>query len=121
MLLKLHKEPISNRQLKVGEIIRRVLIEIFIHDLYDRIIEEARLTVTEVKVSPDLKQANVYISPLFGKNINRKELMLHLKSLNPKIRYLVTNKVKLRSSPEIKFKYDNSFDEAAKIQKLLDN
>jgi ribosome-binding factor A len=118
-MVRNNKLPSSNRQLKVGEILRRVLIEVISNDLYDPILEKISLTIPEVKVTPDLKQANVYVLPLFNSIISSNELIKHLKNLSPKIRYLVTNKVELRYSPELKFKFDTSFDEAAKIQDLL--
>lgn len=109
----------SNRQLKVGEMLRRSLVEVINHDLFDPLLENACLTISEVKVTPDLKQATVYVAPLFGKQIVQKDLLVHLKSLAPKLRFLVTKKVELRSSPELLFKFDTSFDEVAKIQNLL--
>jgi len=112
-------ETVSNRQLRVGESIRRVLIEIMTHDLYDPIFEHSSLTVSEVKMSPDLKTATAYVLPLIGTNTDRNQLLMHLQDLAPKLRYLVSNKIELRSSPEIKFKLDTSFDQAAKIDALL--
>ena len=73
----------------------------------------------KVGMKPDLKLEIAYVSPLFGRGVQQDELLVHLKTLAPKLRYLVANKVDLRYAPEIQFKFDQSFDEAAKIDILL--
>lgn len=118
-MMKTTAPTTSNRQLKVGEVLRRSLIEVIGKDLYDPILEKACLTVTQVKVSPDLRQATVFIAPLFGKIANQEELLAYLTTLTPKLRYLVTNNAKLRHSPEFRFKFDDSFDQVDKLEKLL--
>jgi|APCry1669189070_1035195.scaffolds.fasta_scaffold153188_2 ribosome-binding factor A len=118
-MVKENKLSASSRQLKVGESLRRALIEAMSQDLYDPVLEKVALTVSEVKMTPDLKLAIAYVSPLFGRGVQQDELLVHLKTLAPKLRYLVANKVDLRYAPEIQFKFDQSFDEAAKIEILL--
>jgi ribosome-binding factor A len=118
-MVKENKLSASSRQLKVGESLRRALIEAMSQDLYDPVLEKVALTVSEVKMTPDLKLAIAYVSPLFGRGVQQDELLVHLKTLAPKLRYLVANKVDLRYAPEIQFKFDQSFDEAAKIDILL--
>lgn len=110
---------ISNRQLKVGELIRRCLIEVINKDIYDPVLEQASLTVSEVRMTPDLRQASIFIAPLFGKVDDIPAFMEYMHSLTPKIRFLASKKAKLRFTPEFHFKFDKSFDQADKIHSLI--
>jgi ribosome-binding factor A len=118
-MVKENKLTASSRQLKVGESLRRALIESMSQDLCDQVLEKASLTVSEVKMTPDLKLATAYVSPLFGRGVEQSQLLTYLKTLTPKLRYLIAGKVNLRYVPEIQFKFDQSFDEAEKIEILL--
>lgn len=111
--------PVSERQLKVSELLRRVLIEVMQKDLFDPVIEQSAITVSKVTISPDLKHAVVYLAPLFGTVSNPGELLQYIAALTPKLRYLMTKKAKLRYSPDLLFKIDDSFDKVAKMEELF--
>ena len=108
----------SQRQLRVGEEMRHALARIFERgELHDPALHEAPLTVTEVRVSPDLKRATAYVMPLAGRNA--AEIMAGLKRGAGHLRRLVAQEVKLRVAPQISFALDQSFDEASRIDSLL--
>lgn len=111
-------KPPTQRQLRVGEEIRHVLAGIFMRgDCYDPDITSNPITVSEVRISPDLKNATAYFMPLGGKN---RELVLNALIRNaPIMRKLVSDRMQLRYAPRISFKLDNSFDEAHRIELLL--
>lgn len=108
----------TSRNLKVGETLRHALSEIFLRgETHDPIIDSASITVSEVRTAPDLRNATAYIMPLAGGN---KDLILQtLTDLAPRLRYLLSQKVKLRYMPKIHFKLDVSFEEAQKVNRLL--
>ena len=108
----------SQRQLRVGEEMRHALARIFERgELHDPALHEAPLTVTEVRVAPDLKRATAYVMPLGGRNA--AEIMAGLKRGAGHLRRLVAQEVKLRIAPELFFALDRSFDEAGRIEALL--
>ena len=108
----------TQRQLRVGEEMRHALARIFERgELRDPALHEAPLTVTEVRVSPDLKRATAYVMPLGGRNA--AEIMAGLKRGASHLRRLVAQEVKLRVAPQIVFALDQSFDEASRIDALL--
>ena len=111
-------KPPTQRQLRVGEEIRHVLADIFMRgECYDPDITSNPITVSEVRISPDLKNATAYIMPLGGRN---KELVIAALGRNaPMLRTLVSKQMKLRYAPRISFRLDNSFEEAYKIEVLL--
>jgi ribosome-binding factor A len=110
--------PTSQRQLRVGEEMRHVLARIFQRgELRDPDLQDATLTVTEVRVSPDLKRATAFVMPLAGRNA--PEIMAGLKRGASHLRRLVAREVKLRVAPQITFALDESFEEASKIESLL--
>lgn len=109
----------SQRQLKVGEVIRHALAEVFSREpLYEPELEGISITVSEVKVSPDLKNATAYVTSLGGQKEER-QLMVGLHRIAPELRRVVTSKVQLRHSPQLAFRYDESFNQAARIDTLL--
>ena len=111
-------KPISQRQLRVGEMIKQSLGIIFIRD-------EAKLpnlstkeiTVTEVRMSPDLKTAKVFVMPLGGKNA--KEIIEKLKEFSFVIRKVLSKKIVVKFLPKLYFVKDDSFDYAEKIENLI--
>jgi ribosome-binding factor A len=108
----------NQRQLRVGEEMRHALARIFERgELHDPALHEAPLTVTEVRVSPDLKRATAFVMPLAGRNAD--EIMAGLKRGAGHLRRLVAQEVKLRVAPQISFSLDKSFDEANRIDLLL--
>jgi ribosome-binding factor A len=122
-MAKLHdlfsgKGSSSQRPLRVGEEIRHALSDVFMRgecrspDLFD-----VTITISEVRVSPDMKNATAYFMPLAGQN--KDKLLQVLRDSAPEIRHLVSKKVKLRHTPRIHFSLDESFDEAQRIENLL--
>lgn len=114
----MEKKP-SNRRLKVGENIKRELSHILSKELNEPQLENLYITVSEVKMSADLKYADVYIVSILAQKITTEKLVLMLNDFASKIRNLLNKKIKLRYSPEIKFKYDHSYDQAHKLNLLL--
>ena len=111
-------KPPSQRQLRVGEEIRHVLAGIFIRgECHDKDINKTPITVSEVRVSPDLKNATAYFMPLGG--LHRDLVLAALQRNAPLLRKLVADQMKLRYAPRIGFRLDNSFEEAHKIDLLL--
>jgi len=109
----------TQRQLRVGEAIRHALAEIFIEEpLYDNDIAGTSITVSEVRVSPDLRNATAFVMPLGGVQ-DEKKFIQALTRLTPKLRARVTKKVALKFSPELLFRIDNSFTNATRIDTLL--
>ena len=111
-------QPRTPRQLKVGEELRHALADVFMRGDY-RIheLDGTSITVSEVRVSPDLTNATAYVMPLGGKNAPK---ILDILNLNAgKFRKEISARVKLRHAPAVHFKLDHSFDEAAKIEALL--
>ena len=99
----------SQRQLRVGEVLRRELAELLGRgDLHDPDLDGVSVTVGEVRTSPDLRQAWVYVLPLGGQDadIIVEALMRNRKE----IRHLMTRNIKLKYSPDLKFIVDESFD-----------
>ncbi len=108
----------GQRQLRVGEEIRHVLAGVFMRgECYDPVINRSSITVSEVRISPDLKNATAYVMPLGG--LNREEIMEALGKNAPIFRKFVSDHMKLRYAPRIHFRLDESFDEAFHIEKLL--
>lgn len=113
-------ETQSVRLLRVGERVRHVLSEILARgDVHDEILETHLVSVTEVRMSPDLKHATVFIKPLLGSN--EAEVLTALKK---NVRYLrgeVSKRVNTKYAAALKFLLDESFDEGGKIDTLLRN
>lgn len=114
----LGKKQQSQRQLRVGEEIRHVLAGVFMRgECYDPDISSVPITVSEVRISPDLKNATAYVMPLNGKNT---EVVMAALARNASIfRKFVSDEMKLRYAPRIHFRLDETFDEAFRIEKLL--
>jgi ribosome-binding factor A len=111
------REP-SQRQLKVGEMIRHALAEIFSRsEINDEVLERHSLTVPEVRMTPDLKLATVYVLPLGGGNA--EEAVAHLDKHKRYLRGLLAKRVNMKFMPELRFKVDTSFEASARIDELL--
>lgn len=110
--------PPSQRQLRVGELIRHALAEILSRgELMDDEVTRMMITVPEVRVSPDLRNATVYITPLGGGEPKQAE-----KAMARNARWLrgqVAHRINLKFAPELIFRYDDRFDETAHIDALL--
>lgn len=108
----------NQRPLRVGEEIRHALAHIFMRgEVHAVELLGASITVSEVRVSPDLKNATAFVMPLAGEH--KEEMLGALKAAAPEIRHLVSKRVKLRHAPRIHFQLDASFDEAQRINTLL--
>ncbi|HSD93528.1 MAG TPA: 30S ribosome-binding factor RbfA [Methyloceanibacter sp.] len=111
------REP-SQRQLKVGELIRHALAEILARgDISDEILERHSLTVPEVRMTPDLKLATVYVLPLGGGEA--EEAVAHLDKHKRYLRGLLAKRINMKFMPELRFKVDTSFEASARIDELL--
>jgi ribosome-binding factor A len=108
----------SQRQLRVGEELRHGLAELLERgDMRDPVLRDARITVTVVDVSPDLRNALAFIVPLGGEHAD--EVLAAMRRAAPYFRNRLAKMIDLRFAPEIRFELDRSFDHAAKIDKLL--
>jgi ribosome-binding factor A len=108
----------TQRQLRVGEEIRHILATILNRGDYSHpLLEEARAIVTEVRISPDLKNAKVFITSLGGKNMDAVVKVLN--EASPQLRSSLGRVLTIKYTPQLQFKADTSFDEAAKIATLL--
>jgi ribosome-binding factor A len=108
----------SQRQLKVGELIRHALAEIFSRGaIRDEVIERHSLTVPEVRMTPDLKLATVYVLPLGGGEVD--EVVAHLDQHKRYLRGEVAKRVSMKFMPELRFKADTSFESSRRIDELL--
>jgi ribosome-binding factor A len=108
----------SQRQLRVGELVRHALAEMLIRgDVHDPVIETHLITVPEVHMAPDLRLATIYVMPLGGRDA---EAVLAALERNKKyLRGEIARRVNLKFAPEIRFRIDERFDEAERIEKLL--
>ncbi|MGN6284935.1 MAG: 30S ribosome-binding factor RbfA [Afipia sp.] len=108
----------SQRQLRVGELVRHAVAEILSQgSVHDDALEGRIITVPEVRMSPDLKLATIYVMPLGGEGIETVIAALdrHKKFLRGEI----AHRVNLKFAPDIRFRADERFDEAERIEKLL--
>lgn len=112
-------EP-TQRQLRVGEGIRHILSDVFSrgYGLSDFLLNNF-ITVTEVRVSPDLKHAKVYVMSMGGKNLN--DVVNELNDRAPLIQSRVAKELTMKFTPRLFFASDLSYDEAEKISKLIRN
>ena len=110
----------SHRQLKVGEEIRHALVWTLKRgEVHDPAVSTTPLTVTEVSVSPDLKNATVYVVALGRGSDEMDETLLGLRRAGPFLRHCVAERVQLRYTPKLNFSADTSFDSAERIDALL--
>ncbi len=108
----------SQRALRAGELVRHALADILARgDVHDPVLQAHHVTVPEVRMSPDLRLATVYILPLGGQDAG-----IVVAALDRNKRYLrseVARRVNLKFAPEIRFRVDERFDEAERIERLL--
>ncbi|MGE4610286.1 MAG: 30S ribosome-binding factor RbfA [Paracoccaceae bacterium] len=110
----------SQRQLRVGELIRRKLSDIMLRgELHDDELAHVSVTIGEVRISPDLRNAIVFALPLGG--INTDSVIEALNRNQGELRHLVTKGLKLKHAPELKFLADRSYDQMDETQRLLDS
>ena len=110
----------SQRQLRVGEELRHLISNVLHREtFYDAILECNNITVTEVNVSPDLKNAKVYFMPLGGEH--KTEVLESLNKIKGYIQKLISSDIKLRQIPRLSFVIDTTFEYASKIDGILHN
>jgi ribosome-binding factor A len=108
----------GQRQLRVAEVIRRALSEILARgEVHDPELAHVSITVGEVRVSPDLRHATVFVLPLGG--VNTEGVLKALNRNRAEIRREVTAQIDLRFSPELTFQPDLSFDQMDRTRDLL--
>ena len=118
MIKQSNKAPFSQRQLRVGELIKQSLGQIFLrNEAKVPELETNNITVTEVKMSQDLKVAKAYVLPLGGKNA--EETVEKLKKYSFLIRKTLSKKIIMKFLPKILFAKDDSFEYAEKIENLI--
>jgi len=108
----------SQRQLRVGEAVRHAVADILAHgSVHDVDLEGHIITVPEVRMSPDLKLATIFVMPLGGRDT---DIVLAALERNKKyLRGEVARRVNLKFAADIRFRVDDRFDEAERIEKLL--
>jgi ribosome-binding factor A len=113
-----HSSGPSQRQLRVGELIRHALAEMLSRgDIHDPVIEGHMITVPEVRMSADLRLATIYVMPLGGRDVG--EVVKALERNKKFLRGEIARRVNLKFAPDIRFRVDERFDEAERIEKLL--
>ncbi|MFZ4762603.1 MAG: 30S ribosome-binding factor RbfA [Alphaproteobacteria bacterium] len=133
MLKKDVKKGRGQRPLKIGEEIRHILADMLLRDeIGDPLLSNANVTVTEVRVSPDLKNATVYVLALSlmpetegeqlekrPEKLDRKEILEHLNAAVWRFRQVIGGRMRMKFTPNLHFVFDESFDYAARINNLL--
>ncbi|HXX02967.1 MAG TPA: 30S ribosome-binding factor RbfA [Xanthobacteraceae bacterium] len=108
----------SPRQLRVGELVRHALADMLSRgDVHDPVIERHMITVPEVRMSPDLRLATIYVMPLGGRD--EEEVLAALENNKRYLRGEIARRINLKFAPAIRFRIDERFDEAERIEKLL--
>ncbi|NVO17353.1 MAG: 30S ribosome-binding factor RbfA [Rhodoplanes sp.] len=116
-----HRDPAagpSQRALRAGELVRHAIADVLARgEVHDPVIETHLITVPEVRMSPDLRLATIYVIPLGGQN--QKEVLAALERNKRFLRGEVAKRVNLKFAPDIRFHIDDRFAEAARIDGLL--
>lgn len=108
----------SQRALRVGELIRHAVSEMLSRgEVHDPVIEGHLITVPEVRMSPDLRLATIFVMPLGGRD--EAEVVAALERNKRFLRGEIAHRVNLKFAPDIRFRIDERFDEAARIERLL--
>ena len=118
----------SQRQLRAGELIRHALVDVMReHEIHDEALVGVSVTVTEVRMSPDLRHATCFVEPL-GAGVEAAETTGHegeiIKALNEHAKFLrgqLGRRIDMKFTPDLKFLHDESFDEAERIGRLFDD
>lgn len=117
-----HSQPEdqSVRLLKVGERVRHILSELLARgEAHDETLRAHNISVTEVRMSPDLRNAKIYVKPLLGEDED-----VVIKALRTNTAFFqreVAQRLGLKYAPRLQFRADESFDEASRIEQLLDD
>ncbi len=116
---KFHDGPgPSQRQLRVGELIRRTLSEVLARgDVHDPDLNRLSVTVGEVRTSPDLKVATAYVLPLGGQG--REDVVALLARNKGELRRIIGKKLSLKYAPDLRFRIDETFDQMDETRRLF--
>ena len=110
----------SQRQLRAGELVRHALVDIFREEeINDPVLKGVSVTVTEVRMGADLRHAMVFVEPLGGENAGDV-----VKALNRHVKFIrghLGRMIDMRFTPDLHFRHDESFTEAARMAKLFDD
>src|SRR6202008_4126706 len=111
-------QMLSQRQLRVGELVRHALAEMLTRGaVHDPVIQSHLITVPEVRMTADLRLATIYVMPLGGRDA---EAVLTALERNKRfLRGEIARRINLKFAPDIRFRVDERFDEAERIEKLL--
>ena len=108
----------SQRMLRVGELVRHALADIFARgEIEDEALSGSVITVPEVRMTPDLKIANAYIMPLGG--MHAEEIVAALNRHRKYVRGRVAPQINMKFAPEVRFYVDDTFEEATRIDSIL--
>ena len=108
----------SQRALRVGELIRHAVADMLTRgEVHDPVLEGHLITIPEVRMTADLRLATIYVVPLAGRDV--KDVLEALERNKRYIRGEIAHRVNLKFAPEIRFRADERFDEAERIEKLL--
>lgn len=113
-----HPAGASQRQLRVGELVRHAMADMLSRgEVHDPVLEGHLITIPEVRMTGDLRLATIYVMPLGGRDAAKvvEALDRHKKFLRGEI----AHRINLKFAPEIRFRVDERFDEAERIEKLL--
>ena len=113
-------EQQSVRVLKVGERVRHILSELLAREeAHDDVLRATNISVTEVRMSPDLRQAKVYVKPLLGED--EAAVLKALRTNTAFFQKEVAQRLGLKFAPKLQFRADESFEEADRIERLLND
>ena len=113
-------KPPTQRQLRVGELIRRTLSDLLMRgDIHDPELNAMSITVGEVRMSPDLKVATAYVLPLGGKNA--EAALAALRETRREVRRAVSKVLTLKFAPEVRFAIDTTFDQMDETNRILNS
>ncbi len=116
---QLNQRPFSQRQLRVGELVKQNLGELFLrNEAKIPTINSKLITVTEVRMTPDLKTARVYVIPLGG--VEMRKTVSTLTEFSHLVRKALSKKIDTKFLPKLSFIEDNSFEYAEKIERLIE-
>src|SRR5262252_2292017 len=108
----------SQRQLRVGELVRHALADMLTRgSVHDPVIQSHLITVPEVRMAPDLRLATIYVVPLGGRDADA--ILAALERNKRFLRGEIARRINLKFAPDIRFRIDERFDEAERIEKLL--
>ena len=117
-MTKNNEKAPSQRMLRMGELVRHALAEVFSRgDVHDPVLETHVITIPEVAMTPDLRHATAYVMPLGGKD---ERAVLDALNRNKKyLRGVIAKKVQAKFAPDLRFRIDERFDRAEQIDRLL--